>query len=137
MRNPLNMNSTQNLLHTLTSKTYLTSTTLKEVLHSCGIRGRASPNMTRRITILGLALTSSRRSLRNISTICQLCMREIHHYQWMGLFSDPTFKVLDFLRAQTLGKQVGHLAFLHLHLDCSWQFSCISSLIFIFLYLHY
>jgi hypothetical protein len=100
----LKMQSTQSHLHTPTLRTYLTSTTVKEVLHSCGIRGRESPTMIRRMTTLGLALTSSRRSPRMKNTTCHLWTGERCHYQWMGLFSDPTFKVHDFFRAQAPGK---------------------------------
>jgi hypothetical protein len=98
------MLSTQIRLHTPTSRIYLTSTSVKEVLHSFGIRGQASPNMIRRMTTLGLALTSSIRSPRMKNTTCHLFTRERCHYQWMGLSYDPTFKVHDFFRAHTPGK---------------------------------
>jgi hypothetical protein len=61
--------STQNLLPIHTLRIYLTSITVKEVLHSCGTRRRESPSMTRRMTTHGLALTSSRRSLIKKSII--------------------------------------------------------------------
>jgi hypothetical protein len=65
---------------------------------------KGKPKYDQRIMTFGLALTSSRRSLRRRSTTCHPWMGERCHYQWMGLFSDPIFKVLDFFRAQAPGK---------------------------------
>jgi hypothetical protein len=77
---------------------------MKESFHSCGIRRRASPSMIKIIISFGLALMSSRRILIKRSTTFPPWMGEICHYQWMGLFYEPIFKELDFLRAQAPGK---------------------------------
>jgi hypothetical protein len=63
-----------------------------------------SQSMIKRVMSYGLALTSSRRSLRREATTCLPWMGERCHYQSMGLFSDPMFKEPDFFRAQAPGK---------------------------------
>jgi len=61
--------STQSLLPIHTLRIYLASILVKEVLHSCGIREREIPSMTKEMTAHGLSLMSSRRSLINKNTI--------------------------------------------------------------------
>jgi hypothetical protein len=48
---------------------HLASISMKGVLCSCGAKERESPDMAKRTTILGLALTSSGRSLTKKGTI--------------------------------------------------------------------
>jgi len=59
----------ENLLIFHTSRMYLTTIIVKEVLRSSRTKGRESPSMTRRMVVHGLALTSSRRSPKKKSII--------------------------------------------------------------------